>query len=312
MKKLSFLIFILVVLFLIGGGFYWFYRNSVPLSNDVSSRYFLINKGASASQIGSSLEKSGFIKSALAFRIYVKFSGNSKKILAGEYRLSPSFSLSDIVDQFLHGPEEIWVTIPEGLRIEEVAVRFTEALAKDAQFVEDFLAAGKGKEGFLFPDTYLFPQETTAEKIVEKMLATFDKKVDLKIKNGDIILASLVERETKTAEERPIVAGILLNRIKIGMSLQVDATVQYVVGTSQKWWPVLSQDDLKIKSPYNTYTNLGLPPTPICNPGLSSIKAAVYPAKTDFLYYLHDLNGAIHYARTFEEHNQNIRQYLSP
>lgn len=311
MKKLSFLIFILVALFFIGG-FYWFYRNLTPVSNDVSYQYFLITKGASASQIGSSLEKSGFIKSALAFRLFVKFSGNSKKILAGEYRLSPSFSLSEIVDQFLHGPEEIWVTIPEGLRIEEVADRFAGVLMKDAQFVEDFLAAGKGKEGFLFPDTYLFPKETTAEKIVEKMLATFDKKVDLKTKNEDIILASLVERETKTAEERLIVAGILLNRVKIGMPLQVDATVQYVVGTSQKWWPVLSQDDLKIKSPYNTYLNLGLPPTPICNPGLSSIKAVVYPAKTDFLYYLHDLNGAIHYAKTLEEHNQNIRQYLSP
>jgi UPF0755 protein len=308
MKKILVVVFTLFLV-LVGFGI-WFYQNTKPVSTVPSYKNFLITKGSGASKIGTDLEKSGFIKSSFAFRVYIQISGLSKKSLAGEYSLSPSFSVFKIVDQFLHGPAEIWVTIPEGLRVEEIAVKYASVLGKDADFVSDFVASGKAKEGYLFPDTYLFPKEVTAKQIIDKMLLTFDKKVGLDITKQDVVLASLVERETKTAEERPIVAGILFNRIEIGMPLQVDATIQYIMGKKDKWWGTVLLDDRKLKSSFNTYTNRGLPPSPICNPGLSSIKAVLNPAETDFLYYLHDTKGIIHYAKTLEEHSANIGKYI--
>lgn len=304
MKK--FLIAVFLIVLVLGLGGVWFYQNARPVETTQTFRNFLIVKGTSAGQIGANLEKQGFIRSALAFKFYLKFTGASKKILAGEYTLSPSFSLFKIVDQLRRGPKEIWVTIPEGLRREEIARKFAAGLGRDETFIKDFLAAAKDKEGFLFPDTYLFPKDVTAEKVVAKMLATFDLKADPVVSETDIILASLVERETKTVEERPVVAGILAKRIKIGMPLQVDATIQYLKGN----WEPISLADRQIKSAYNTYLNKGLPPGPICNPGLSSIKAAVNSAETNFLYYLHDAKGIIHYAKTLEEHNANVRKYL--
>jgi UPF0755 protein len=129
-----------------------------------------------------------------------------------------------------------------------------------------------------------------------------------------ITLASIVEREGKTDSDRPMIAGILLNRIKLGMPLQVDATLQYTLGYqpfAKTWWKKeLSVDDKKINSPYNTYANVGLPPAPIANPGMASINAAMYPTSSDYLYYLHDKTGTAHYAKTIEEHNANIQKYL--
>ncbi|KKR62981.1 MAG: Aminodeoxychorismate lyase, partial [Candidatus Woesebacteria bacterium GW2011_GWA1_40_43] len=125
-----------------------------------------------------------------------------------------------------------------------------------------------------------------------------------------IMLASIIERETKMDEERPMVAGVLINRLNIDMGLQADATVQYAVGTAGNWWPILTKEDLLVNSPYNTYRFRGLPPAPIANPGLSSITAAVFPEESDYLYYLHDAKGQAYFARTLAEHNENVRQYL--
>jgi UPF0755 protein len=125
-----------------------------------------------------------------------------------------------------------------------------------------------------------------------------------------VTLASIIERETKTDAERPIVAGILINRLNAGMPLQVDAAVQYAIGTSKDWWPILGLTDLKINSPFNTYKFAGLPPAPIANPGLSSLKAAFAPTATSYWYYIHDSTGQIHYAKTLAEHNANIAKFL--
>jgi len=304
MKKIS--IFIFLVVLVLGLAGLWFYQNAKPVATTLNFKNFLIVRGTSAGQIGTNLQKEGLIKSAVAFKLYVRLTGLSQKILAGEYVLSSNLSLFRITDQLLQGPKEIWVTIPEGLRREEIARKFAASLNKDETFIQDFLTVSKDKEGFLFPETYLFPKEATAQKIVEKMLATFDTKAGLALTKENIILASLVERETKTAEERLIVAGILQNRIKIGMALRVDATIQFIKGN----WQPIALDDRKIKSPYNTYLNRGLPPGPICNPGLSSLKAALDPSETEYLYYLHDSDGVIHYAKTLEEHNRNINKYI--
>ena len=315
MKKILFLPLFLALVLAIGA--LWFYINFQPPSSTQNFGYFVIAKGSSATQVGTKLESAKLIKSALAFKIYIQFTGQSGKLQPGEFRLSPSFSLFQTVDTLFKGPVELWVTIPEGFRREEVAAKFASGLDKDSTFVSDFLLASKGKEGYLFPDTYLFPLDASASAIVKKMNDTFTAKTYGLTPTGSslsfsdsVILASILERETKTDAERPIVAGILINRLNLGMPLQVDASVQYAVGTSKKWWPDLSLVDLKINSPYNTYKFTGLTPTPIANPGLSSLKAAFNPATTDYLYYIHDSTGQIHYARTLAEHNANVAKYI--
>ena len=176
----------------------------------------------------------------------------------------------------------------------------------------------------MFPDTYLIPRDATASAIAQILLDNFNTKVTAAMKADatrsgltfaqTITLASIVEREGKTVQDKPVIAGILLNRIKLGMPLQVDATLQYALGYQpfeKTWWKKdLTDDDKKIDSLYNTYANVGLPPGPISNPGIVSIKAAIYPTASDYLYYLHDKTGAVHYAKTIAEHEANIQKYL--
>lgn len=310
MKKLLLLpfVFVLLAVGIIG----WFYINVQPVSGNKDFKNFLIPKGSSAGQIGRKLQEAGLVRSAIAFKIYTQFTGVSDKIVAGEYRLMPSFSLFQIVDQLTKGPLELWVTIPEGLRREEIATKFTKGLDKDDSFYNEFLALSASSEGMLFPDTYLFPKEATAPAIIKKLRATFESKTaSLNLTREQIILASLVERETKTADERPVVSGILVKRLNAGWPLQVDASVQYAVGTPGNWWPILIKADVSINSPYNSYKFSGLPSTPIANPGISSLKAAANPEESDYWYYIHDKDGVIHFAKTLEEHNANINRYLT-
>jgi UPF0755 protein len=181
------------------------------------------------------------------------------------------------------------------------------------------------KEGYMFPDTYFFDKEASASAVAKKLRTTFDLKYDdvlqAKIKKlgltptEGVILASIVEREARSNEARRMVASILLRRFKIDMGLNVDAGIQYALeyqATEKSWWKRhLTKTDLKINSLYNTYIHVGLPPTPICNPSLSSLEAvASADPKTPYLYYYHDLEGVPHYAKTLEEHNQNIANYL--
>jgi UPF0755 protein len=331
MKKLLFPLGLLIaVVSLALLGFFWWNLNSKAPSQDTSTQDFLVVRGRSASQIGEALFAEGLIESPLAFKIYVQVSGKSSKILAGQFRISPSFPLTKVVDTLTKPPAELWVTIPEGLRREEVVERFIKGLEiKEAEapaFRQEFLDASSGQEGYLFPDTYLFPRDVDATAIVKRMRSTFDlraKDLEREISSSTlsldeiITLASIIERETKTDEERGVVAGILLNRLEIDMGLQADATVQYAIALVNcraklecNWWPVLTRDDLDINSPFNTYRFRGLPPSPIANPGFSSLKAAVNPEETDYLYYLHDAEGGIHYAQTLAEHNENVRRFL--
>lgn len=322
MKKL--LLAPLFLVLLAAAGIIWFFLNVQAPSGNRNYKSFLITKGASAGQIGSKLESAGLIKSALAFKIYLQFSGQAGQVQTGEFRLTPSFSLFQIVDQLMHGPAEIWVTIPEGLRREEVAAKFALSLDRDSSFITDFLDVSKADEGMLFPDTYLFPKDASASSVVNKMTKTFSAKTSGLKTSGNLtseqrlVLASILERETKTDAERPVVAGILVNRLNSGMPLQADATVQYAVGSSRcksqiancAWWTPLTKDDLTVNSPYNSYKFVGLPPGPISNPGESSLAAAFSPAETDYVYYIHDTSGQIHYAKTLAEHNANIAKFL--
>jgi len=284
MKKLLISLLFLSASFL--SVFIFVYSQTKSVSNETSSKYFLILKGTSASKVADNLGKSGLIKSPLLFKAYVKFSGISQKIQAGQYKLSPNYSLFKVISEINKGPIEVWVTIPEGLRREQIAEKYINVLHPlDAEtFRTDFLNLTKTKEGYFFPDTYLFPWDASPGIIVSKMLATFDQKVK-EITLDQLVMASLVEEETKTDLERPIVAGILYKRLKAGWPLQVDVAPE-------------------------TYKKLGLPQTPISNPGLISIKAAINPEDSPYWYYIHDPQGDIHYAKTLEEHNLNVSKYL--
>jgi len=315
------------------GGIFWWKWNSRPISDDKTPIRIVIPRGRSAAQVAQELYRKGLIRSPLVFKFYVQLTGKAKNIQAGEFQLSPNLSIPEILEMFSKGPLQLWVTVPEGLRREEIVGRFIEGLEMQGiqaeTFGQEFLESSEGKEGFLFPDTYLFPRNATASAVIKVMNQTFEKKIDEDLRGAIaksdftleeiITLASIIERETKTSEERPIVAGIFMNRIDIGMGLQADATVQYAIASSKcksnsksecSWWPILTKEDLQIDSPYNTYKFKGLPPLPIANPGLSSIKAAIYPEDSDYFYYLHDPDGKIHYAKTLSEHNENVRKYL--
>jgi len=326
-----FIIPVLLIISFTFGGFFWWNQNSKPVSTNKELQSFIIPKGYSASRIGNKLADQSLVKSSLAFKFYVQLTAQSKRIQAGEYLLAPNFSLFKIVDQLTSGPVEEWVTIPEGLRQEEVVERYIDALKRDEleadTFRQEFLAITANREGFLFPDTYLFPKAVSASIVANKMLTIFDGKINAQMEadinaseytlDQVVTLASIIERETQKGEERSVVAGILLNRLKIGMGLQVDATVQYAIasancraGSECNWWPTITREDLSINSAYNTYKYSGLPPAPIANPSLSSISAAIYPTESSYLYYLHDGDGKIHYAETLDGHNSNVRKYL--
>ena len=295
------------------------YREAKPVSNDTSFKYFLIVKGTGASQVANNLGKSGLLRSPILFKLYMRLTGLSQKIQAGQYKLSSSYSLFKTISEINKGPIEVWVTIPEGLRREQIAEKFINVLnPSDPEiFRSEFLDLSKGKEGYLFPDTYLFPWDARPSLIVSKMLTTFDAKIkDITV--SEIIVASLIERETLNDEERPVVAGIIFKRLKNGWPLQIDATVQYASATERcknrlsdcDWWQTVTKDEIGLTSRFNTYKYPGLPPSPIANAGLTSLNAAMSPEESSFWFYLHDPSGAIHYAKTLEEHNLNISRYL--
>lgn len=312
------LVFMFLLLIVFG---LWFVESSKAPGKVSLEKRFVIQKGYGASFVGGELQKAGLIKSALAFKIYVSLTGKASKIQAGEYSLKGNLTLTQLTRELLRGPSEVWVTIPEGLRHEEIALKMADGLgitgvSRD-KFIDEFLIKSKNKEGYLFPDTYLFPKTASASAVVSRMVQVFDQTVDFNVDSKTIILASIIERETLTGDERPIVAGILLKRLNAGWPLQADATVQYAVAkcliptATCNWWPrPLTAQDLAINSAYNTYKYPGLPPTPISNPGLSAIKAVINSQDSPYWYYIHDANGVIHYASTVEEHNSNVQRYL--
>jgi len=288
-------------------------------SKEAKAVEFVIVTGESVEKIASDLKEKGLIKNPFFFRMVLVKEGLTAKVQAGEFVLSPNLTASGIARKLTAGFSDVQVTIPEGWRNEEIADELSKSLPISPS---DFTKVAK--EGEMFPDTYRFKSDASAADVADKMLANFDSKFDQKLttdsqilgfsKNQVLILASIVEREARFSQDRPIVAGILEKRLKIGMALEVDATLQYALGYSKEektWWRKnLTQDDLNLDSPYNTRKNAGLPPGPICSPGLDAIKAVVYPKQTDYLYYVSDKKGNMHYAQTLDEHVQNIQNYL--
>ena len=293
---------------------YWTMGNVAVNPKDTSQKIFVISRGESIREIGNSLKKEGLIRDSVVFFIYLKLKNQDKNIQAGDYRLSPSMSLPKIVENLNHGILDIWVTIPEGLRAEEIAELYEKNLPSyDSSWRASLIA----NEGYLFPDTYLIPKDADVPMVISMMRNNFNKKIGeigLSPESPSIPklikIASLIEREAITDEEKPLISGIIKNRLDLGMGLDIDATLQYAKGkVGGKWWSVPTGDDRKIVSSYNTYLNPGLPPTPIANPGIEAIRAAANPQDTPYLYYIH-AKGKIYPARTIQEHNANVQKYL--
>lgn len=305
----------------------WWFVNLTPVASDkVAGVEFVITKRQSVDQIGENLIKSGLIRSPLAFKITVYLLQLSSKIQAGYFFLYPTQSTISIAKSLTKATtKQVWITIPEGLRRQEIANLIIDKLqaskTKHNFDPDQFIRDTTKLEGQLFPDTYAFSEGVTTKTVVDtlyerylEIMYSLTPKQDM---NRWTTLASLVEKEAGNDSERPIIAGIIQNRLNSNWPLQIDATVQYALSTSRcriricDWWPQnLNKEDLKIASAYNTYLNAGLPPSPISNPGLQSLKAAASPVSTKYFFYLHGLDGQVHYATTISEHNKNICLYL--
>lgn len=307
LKKFKLLLLLLPGLASVYG--YWRWANLPVNPQNQSEQIFVVPQGQATAAIGKRLVQEKLIKSALVFRLLAEQKGLGGKLQAGDFRLNQAMDLATILANLTHGSVDFWITFPEGLRVEEYAERLAEKTPLDKTA---FILAAKPDEGRLFPDTYLIPQTAGVTDMVNLLTKTFAQKSPVQ-EERIIIIASLVEREAKHAEDRRLVASVIYNRLKLGMALQLDATVQYVLGKPGSWWPKnLTREDLQVKSGFNTYLNAGLPPAPIANPGLASLQAALEPAETNYLYYVSDGSGYNHYAETLEEHHANIVEFLTP
>lgn len=288
-----------------------------------------IKAGTPAKVIAENLEGRNLIKSSLVFRVAAKIEGMDNSLQAGEYAISPNMSVRQILLMMSQGQTAYQqITIPEGYTVDQVAELLGEkklanpdkfkSLAKKYApypYMQPNPNTKYSAEGFIFPDTYRLAKGISEEEILVMMVKQFDSKFtpeirqranDLGISLRDvIIMASLVEKEAKLSEERSIIAGVFANRIKLGMPLQSCATIQYILGYPKA---ELTINDTQIASPYNTYQIPGLPPGPIANPGIASIKAVLFADKTEYLYFVADKQGKHHFSKTYEDHLAAISQ----
>ena len=317
MKRL--IVGILLIILIVAGVWAW-WTNGLQSADtkDHTAKIFVVKKGDGVREISFNLKKEGLIKDPTVFFLETKLLGLDKQLQAGDFRLNPSMSASEIAYNLTHGTLDIWVTIPEGQRADEIADTME---AKIPSYKPDWRVHLDANEGYLFPDTYLIPRTADVNIVISLMKTNFETKYasvkDTKTTNlsdqDTVIVASLIEREASFAQDRPLVASVIMNRLNIGMGLGIDPTVQYALGyqpDTKTWWKKdLTVSDLAVDSPYNTRKNPGLPPGPISNPGLSALKAALNPASSDYLYYLSDKQGHLHFAKTLAEHNANIKKY---
>lgn len=277
-----------------------------------------IESGEPLSQIATTFEDENVVRSSFWLKTFVSILGGERNVIAGDYyfpKASSVFGVLGMITKGEFGLSPIKTVVPEGLNSTEIAEVLGATLPKFDK--ENFIDEAKKSEGYLFPDTYFFMPNAKADDIIAMMHENFARKVNALKDDIDkfnkpleevVIMASIVEDEARTIETRRIIAGILWKRLKLKMPLQADATFKYINGKSSF---DLTKEDLEDEdNPYNTYANKGLPPTPISNPGIDSIRATVAPTNTDYLFFLSDKNGVMHYAVDFEGHKRNRELYL--
>lgn len=304
-----------------------------PMDISGNEQSFIIAQGQTVDAIANHLQIVGLIRDAESFRAYLVYSGLDTSIQAGEYKLSTAMSAIDVAHELQDAtPEDVTFVILPGWRIEEIAASLsTSGLSiTPEEFISaaqnppagfDFLSGATTTEGFLYPDSYVIPRGTSADQLIQEFVRNFGLRISSDMKSAidrqgytihnAVTIASLVEREAVRDEEKPLIASVFLNRLKIGMKLDSDPTVQYALGydvLSQTWWKnPLSLHDLQFNSPYNTYIYVGLPPSPIANPSLESLRAVAFPAETPYYFFRAKCDGSgFHlFAESFEEHLLN-------
>ncbi len=313
------LIGILLGLFLLGAagsGAYSLYQIAAPLKVTGAEREFVIAAGQTAKQVAAALAERGMIRSHYWFRVYVWLRRAEGRFLAGTYNLPESFSSADLVNLFTQAAER---PARRAQILEGWSIKDTDAyLAESGWYPAGAYAAAAGeKEGYLFPDTYQIFTDAPIEDLIRKQEANFTAKITAEMRSAIeqkgrsfdavIIMASIIEAEVPHEADRPVVADIFWSRLDAGVALQSDATLKYIIGGQR---PALTEAELKMDSPYNSYKYRGLPPTPIGNPGLTAIRAAIYPAQTDYFYFLSTPDGETIFSRSLTEHNAAKAKYL--
>lgn len=338
-KRIAAAMIAVILAFALAAAFYVSYAlKPTPESPDVVQ--IEIPPGTGSAEIARILQKNGLIRNAAVMTLYLKYTKQGGKFQAGRYEMSPGITIDQIIEKLNNGQivkeETIRLTVPEGYTVQQIADKVSEQFhidpktfmeltdqpgkfsAKSIQSIPDNPAIKHRLEGYFFPETYEWTKNADVQDIIERMLAELDRKLGelphnwpeaLKSRQLSfhqmLTIASLIEREVVLDEERPIVAGVIYNRLSKGMHLQIDATIQYLF---EKQKERLYEKDLQIESPYNTYLHEGLPPGPIASPSLASIRAALYPANTKYLFYVAKNDGSKGhlFAETYEEHQKNI------
>ncbi|HRY77082.1 MAG TPA: endolytic transglycosylase MltG [Candidatus Paceibacterota bacterium] len=340
-KKLKIVIItggIILILLVLGGIIVSNLLFGAPQKQAEAER-FVIPINASEQSVIANLSEQGFIKNEWGFR----YALGGTKIKPGGYKIAKSMTAWEIAKILAQESNLKWVVIPEGLRKEQIAELIGKELSwsqedKTKWITTSYTAMNyETLEGVYFPDTYLIPIDENPINVAARLRAKFNEEfapysneaLAQNIKWDTLIkIASIVQREAAGKGDMPLIAGIIWNRLLADKKLEIDATIQYIrddvthygearydkqpenYSSEGSWWTPIKPEDKQIESPYNTYRNKGLPPHPICNPGLDAIEAVLNPAETECLYYLHDANKQIHCAKTYEEHQENIKQFL--
>ena len=305
----------LAIFFFIFGGVYYLFL--APPAQFPRGAIIVIARGESAATLASALGTANIVKDPQLLRALLRVSGRAGAIHSGAFRFQYPQNLLTVAYRLIVGDSGIppvRITFPDGTTARAMAPRVAAALPEIS--ASDFITAAEPYEGYLFPDTYIFTADATADSVVATLRDNFDAKLQPLLPaiaasghslSDIVIMASIVEKEARTSADKAMVAGILWNRIKLGMPLQTDVVFGYIFGR-ETYAPSLV--DLTVDSPYNTYTHKGLPPGPIDSPGLASLEAAINPTPSKYLYYLADKNGVMHYATTFAQHEANVVKYL--
>jgi UPF0755 protein len=295
-----------------------------------TERFVEIAPGTGSRAIGKALVDAGVVRDEWTFRLAVFLTGTQRELKAGEYRFTTPASAKDVARKLARGDVFLRpITFPEGLSLKEMASIYQSrglgtsaaflAAARNTSAVKALDPAARDLEGYLFPDTYNVPRKMSADALVHKMAQAFLRvygetvQKEVEARGGNlrevVTLASIVEKEAAQPDERPIIAAVYQNRLRIGMGLQCDPTVIYALEKAGRYTGNLTKADLKLDSPYNTYKYAGLPPGPIASPGRASLEAAARPASVDYLYFVSRNDGSHVFATTLAEHNRNVKQW---
>jgi UPF0755 protein len=297
---------------------------------DAPEQFVEIGPGAGPRTIGRRLVEAGVVRDQVSFAFALSRSGQSRRLQAGEYRFDRPMTAYEVIDKIARGDVYVRpVTFREGLTIKQMAAIYEKEgfgkaeefvhASRNAALVHDLDSAATDLEGYLFPETYALPRAKGARELVQRMVTSFRDALTTEIVDRAaarglsvrelVTLASLVEKETARPEERPLVAAVYTNRLRIGMGLQCDPTVIYALEREGKFTGNLRREDLRFDSPYNTYRYAGLPPGPIAAPGRASLEAAANPADVPYIYFVSRNDGSHAFASNLDEHNRNVFEY---